>query len=51
MFVSVDMDQAEEALVKSAGVQSVPTVHEFLHGEYFREIKGRTAMAILKELG
>lgn len=48
--VKVDIDTADEGIRNTFEVMSVPTVLYFENGEQTREIKGRTAPVILKEL-
>lgn len=49
-FVKVDIDAADEGIRNTYEIMSVPTVLYFVNGEQTREIKGRTAPLILKEL-
>jgi thioredoxin 1 len=48
--VKVDVDLADEDIRNTYPIMSVPVVLYFENGEQTREIKGRTAPLILKEL-
>lgn len=50
LFVEVDIDQSPE-ISDAFQVQSVPTVYLYRHHEFFDTVKGRTAVAILNEVG
>lgn len=49
-FIHVDVDVAEPKLLTEYGIQGVPSVHGFNHGEYKGIIKGRTIMKIIPEI-
>lgn len=48
-FVSVDIDKAPWA-VEQYNILSVPTVLLYRHGEFVKELRGRTAIKLLKEI-
>lgn len=47
--VDVDVDKAE-AIKSTYDIMSVPRVYEFVEGKPVRELKGRTILALQKEL-
>jgi thiol-disulfide isomerase/thioredoxin len=47
--VDVDVDKAE-AIKNTYDIMSVPRVYEFVEGKPVRELKGRTILALQKEL-
>ncbi|QNN98452.1 thioredoxin [Streptomyces phage LilMartin] len=47
--IDVDVDKATE-LKYAYDVMSVPTVYEFVEGKPVRELKGRTVLALEREL-
>jgi thioredoxin 1 len=49
-FVTVDVDEADDALRQAYPIQSVPYVAYLEKGIKVREITGRTGLLILKEI-
>jgi len=49
-FIKVDIDQADQSIRDTFPIMSVPTVLYFEDGQQTKEIKGRTAIQILREL-
>lgn len=50
LFVEIDIDEYPE-IADAFQVMSVPTIYLYRHGEFFDTIHGRTAVAILNEVG
>jgi thiol-disulfide isomerase/thioredoxin len=50
VFVAVDVDKAPWA-TSEYGVRGVPTVKHFKGGEFVADIKSRTAIPLLSEIG
>ncbi|WMI33566.1 thioredoxin [Streptomyces phage Kenrey] len=50
-FVEVDIEDAEQAILDTYPTQSVPTVLLLQNGEPTVTLKGRTSVALLKEIG
>ncbi|XAO35363.1 thioredoxin [Streptomyces phage Francob] len=50
-FVEVDIEDADEAILNTYPTQSVPTVLLLQTGEPTVTLKGRTSVALLKEIG
>jgi thioredoxin 1 len=49
-FVEVDIEDAEQAILDTYPTQSVPTVLLLQNGEPTVTLKGRTSVALLKEI-
>lgn len=50
-FVEVDIEDADEAILNTYPTQSVPTVLLLQNGEPTVTLKGRTSVALLREIG
>lgn len=50
VFAFVDTDLAEPDLVSNYGIRGVPTLKLFVDGQYVKDVKGRTAVAIINEI-
>jgi thioredoxin-like negative regulator of GroEL len=48
--VYVDIDKAETTIKEAYGIMSVPQVYEFVDGKPVRTLKGRTIIALEREL-
>lgn len=48
-FVAVDIDEAPWAVLEY-GIQSVPTVKLYRHGEFDKDLKARTVIKLLAEI-
>lgn len=49
-FFTIDVDEAQPVLMEKFNIMTVPTIIE-ISSEHNREIKGRTAVTILQEVG
>jgi len=50
-FVEVDIEDADQAILNTYPTQTVPTVLLLRTGEPTATLKGRTSVALLKEIG
>ena len=49
-FIHVDVDKADDGLIREYGIQGVPQVHVFNHGQFRGTVKGRTIIKIIPEI-